>query len=434
MSIFHNAKPNTKLGIHSPFLYSPHIFLAAVLAMVFAIVLLLGGANTAFAKNTTAAEKAPQQSSTEDTAETAKVAPLPDFKNAAYILMDYGTGQILAEKNADMALPPASLTKMMTSYILEQRLTAGSIKENDAMQVSKYAACNLRKGESCMFLKAGKSAKVIDVLRGIVIQSGNDASRAAAEHISETEEKFATLMNQEAAKLGLKNTHFKNSTGMPAEGHESTAKDLAILAKAIIQKNSRYYPIYAEKTFTYNKIKQYNRNRLLFTGKSVDGLKTGHTEEAGFCLVASAKRKDMRLISVVLGTDSKAARTNQTRKLINWGYDNFKTKAIAPKNSFVSKTKVWFGQEKEVNLGLSKDFNVIVPKSVTGNIKTTQNFPDSLKAPLKKGQVVGDVSAHVNGKVIATVPIQVMQDVPEANFFGRLWDHARLFFKKLIGE
>lgn len=384
-----------------------------------------------YAQKNQTTEKQTTEKKADKTSEI-KLAPVPELKNKSYILMDFHTGQVLAERNADLPLPPASLTKMMTSYLLEQRLTNGKIKENDPIKISRYAACDLKKGESCMFLRAGKTATAIDVLRGIVIQSGNDASRAVAEHISGTEDDFATLMNQEAATLGLTNTNYKNSTGMPDLGHESTAKDLAILAQAIIKKNSRYYPIYAEKSFTYDKIKQYNRNQLLFKDKTVDGLKTGHTNEAGYCLVASSKHKDMRLISVVMGTDSKRARTNQSRELLKWGYDNFVTKVIYPKNHFIAKKKVWFGQENEVNLVVGNDFNILTQKALVNHIKTEIKLPDSLEAPVKAGQKVGEITAFADGKRIASAPIQVMENVERAGFFSRMIDHIRLFFKNLF--
>lgn len=355
----------------------------------------------------------------------------PKLKNKAYILIDHKTGKVLAESQSSVQLPPASLTKMMTSYLFEQKLTNGEIKEDDLISVSKTAECNRRKGESCMFLKAGKPASALDVLRGIVIQSGNDASRAIAEHIGGNETDFVKLMNQEAKKLGLENSHFMNATGMPAEGHYSTAEDLAKLAQAIISKNSKYYPVYAEKEFTYAGVKQYNRNRLLFTGKSTDGLKTGHTNAAGYCLVASAKRGDMRLISVVLGTHSKQARTNQSRKLLNWGFDNFKTQIIAPKNTFVAKTKVWFANEDEINLGVGKELAVMLNKNDNQDIQIVKETPKSLKAPLKKGDEVGLYKAVLNGQTIASAPVVVLKDIPQAGFFSRMWDHIKLFIADL---
>lgn len=355
----------------------------------------------------------------------------PELNNKAFVLMDFHTGQILAQKQPDLPLPPASLTKMMTSYILEQKLVNGEIKEDDAIPVSKYAACDLRKGESCMFLRAGKSASAMDILRGIVIQSGNDASRAVAEHIAGNEEAFAELMNKKAAELGLKDTNYRNSTGMPALGHESTARDLAQLARAIIEKNSKYYPVYAEKEFIYNNIRQHNRNRLLFSDSTVDGLKTGHTNEAGYCLVASSRKEDMRLISVVLGTDSKRARANQSRQLLKWGFDNFKTVVVMPKNHFIQKQRVWYGTPKNVNLGVADEFVVLLPKDESAQITTKTVIQPMLEAPLAKGTVVGEITAYLGDKKVASTDIQVMEAVEKAGFFARLWDGAKLFFKDL---
>lgn len=361
---------------------------------------------------------------------TALVIP-PELDNTAYVLMDFHTGQILAKKNANRPLPPASLTKMMTSYIFEQKLVNGELKEDDLINISRYAACNLRKGESCMFLNAGSTATAIDILRGIVIQSGNDASRAIAEHISGNEEAFADTMNAKAAELGLKHTHFRNATGMPAEGHVSTAHDLAILARAIIQKNSRYYPVYAEKEFTYNKIKQSNRNRLLFSDDTVDGLKTGHTNDAGYCLVASSKKDDMRLISVILGTKSEKARADQSRELLKWGFQNFKTTVVMPKHHFVRKERIWYGEPKNVNLGMANDFVVLMPQKEFRKLETKTQIKPNLEAPLAKGTVVGEITAYLGDQKVASTPIQIMENVTTAGFFSRTWDSVSLFFRSL---
>ena len=236
----------------------------------------------------------------------------PELDNSAFILIDYDTGTVLAQKNAAQPFPPASLTKMMTSYIIEQRLLSGALKENEPVLMTPEAWCKGSSEESCMYVPVNTTAPVIDMLKGIIIQSGNDASKAMAQHIGGSETTFADLMNEEAKKIGMTHTHFMNATGMPQEGHQASAEDLAKLAQAIIKNSKKYYPIYSQKQFTYNGITQGNRNALLFTDPTVDGLKTGHTDEAGYCLVASSKRGDMRLISVIMGTKSAQERADVT--------------------------------------------------------------------------------------------------------------------------
>ncbi|MEO8859286.1 MAG: D-alanyl-D-alanine carboxypeptidase family protein, partial [Burkholderiaceae bacterium] len=254
-------------------------------------------------------------------AATAGVPPVLPAK--AWLLMDFDSGQVLASENPDEPLPPASLTKMMTSFLVEQALRSGKLKKDDLVSVSQNAWCRGSSTESCMYLPLNSQATVIDILRGIIIQSGNDASKAIAEHMAGTEENFAKLMNAEAQRIGMTHTHFMNATGMPDPQHKSSARDLAILARTIIRDSPDFYPIYAEREFKYNNIKQGNRNALLYTDPTVDGLKTGHTEEAGYCLVTSSKRNGMRLITVILNTSSMQARADETRTLLGWGFSSF---------------------------------------------------------------------------------------------------------------
>jgi D-alanyl-D-alanine carboxypeptidase (penicillin-binding protein 5/6) len=270
------------------------------------------------------------------------------------------------------------------------------------------------------------------MLRGIIIQSGNDASKAMAEHIAGNEGTFAYMMNEEAKRMGMTNTHFINSTGMPADGHYSTAKDMATLAQHIIHDSSKYYPIYSEKEFTYNGIKQGNRNALLYTDPSVDGLKTGHTEEAGYCVTTSSKRGPMRLISVVFGTPTIQERATQTRSLLAWGFANFETVKVQPANQVLAKAKVYFGKENEVQIGLAENFNVTMPKGKADAIKTQLVVQPKLTAPLQKGQVVGKYVASLDGKVISEKPLVALQAVEEAGFFARLIDHIKQFFANLF--
>lgn len=354
---------------------------------------------------------------------SAAIQP-PEMENTAYVLMDYNTGEILAQKNANQSLPPASLTKMMTSYIIEQRLSSGDLKEDDQVLMSKNAWCRGSSSQSCMYVPVNKTASVIDMLRGIIIQSGNDASKAMAEHIAGSEASFAILMNEQAQKIGMENTHFVNSTGMPDEGHEASALDLAKLARAIIKNSGDYYSIYAEKEFTYNGITQGNRNALLATDSTVDGLKTGHTDAAGYCLVASSNREDMRLISVIMGTESQQARADQSRELLNWGFGHFTTVTKAPAGQFVSKLPVWFGEADEVELATGDNLQVLTSKTQKNKITTVVDIPESLEAPIKKGQEIGKMMAVIDGKAVASVPIIATNDIEQAGFMSRMWQHA----------
>lgn len=348
----------------------------------------------------------------------------PEMDNAAYVLMDYNTGEILAQKNADQPLPPASLTKMMTSYIIEQRLASGDLSEDEQVLMSKNAWCRGSSSQSCMYVPVNQTASVIDMLRGIIIQSGNDASKAMAEHIAGSEASFAILMNEQAEKLGMNNTHFVNSTGMPDVGHESSAMDMAKLARAIIKNSGDYYDLYAEKEFTYNGITQGNRNALLATDPTVDGLKTGHTDAAGYCLVASSNRDDMRLISVIMGTKSQQDRADQSRELLNWGFGHFTTVTKAPEGQFVSKLPVWFGEADEVELVTGDSLQILTSKTQKNKITTVVDIPDSLEAPIKKGQQIGKMMAVIDGKAVASVPIVATTDVEQSGFVSRMWQHV----------
>ena len=356
----------------------------------------------------------------------------PELNNKSYVLMDYETGQILASKNENEKLAPASMTKMMTSFIIEQKLLAGELTEDEKVRMNESAWCRGSSSESCMYVPLNGTATALEMLRGIIIQSGNDASKAMAEHIAGNEGTFVHMMNTEAKRIGMTNTSFMNSTGMPAEGHYSTAKDMATLAQHIIHDSSTYYPIYSEKEFTFNGIKQGNRNALLYTDPSVDGLKTGHTDEAGYCLTTSAKRGPMRLISVIFGAPSMQERATQTREILAWGYANFETKNVQAANQVLAKSKVWFGKESDVQIGLAETFNVTMPKGQANAIKTQLVVQPKLTAPLKKGQVVGKYVASLDGKVIAEKPLVALKDVEEAGFFARMLDHIKQFFSNLF--
>lgn len=364
-------------------------------------------------------------------AHAAPPAP-PELANRAYLLVDYDTGRVLAEKNAHERLAPASLTKMMTSYIVEQSLLTGRIKETDPVYVSEHAWCRGTSAESCMYLPLNGQASVIDMLRGVIIQSGNDASKALAEHIAGSEPAFAQLMNQESRRLGMKDTNFVNATGLTDPAHKTSAYDMAILARAIIRDSAHYYPLYAEKEFTYNNIRQGNRNALLYTDPSVDGLKTGHTEEAGYCLVASAKRGPMRLISVVMGTKSMQERADQTRALYNWGFANFENVKPYAAGTVLGTPRVWFGTAEQVQVGVAQDVVLTLAHGDAARLKAALQVPAEVDGPLAKGQPVGTLTLTLDGQVVASQPVVALQAVEEAGFLTRLWHHIKRFFSALV--
>ena len=361
-------------------------------------------------------------------AETALAANAPALPAKAWLLMDYDSGEVLAAANADEPLPPASLTKMMTSYLVEQSLNSGKLKETDLVTVSENAWCRGTSAESCMYLPLGSQATVIDILRGIIIQSGNDASKAIAEHMAGSEAGFAKLMNAEAQRLGMTRTQFVNPTGLPDPAHKASARDLAILARAIIHDSSKYYPLYAERDFKFNGIKQGNRNALLYTDPTVDGLKTGHTAEAGYCLVTSSKRNDMRLISVILNTNSAQARADHSRTLLGWGFGSFeKVSPIAP-NAVVANPKVSFGKADTVAAGLGTPWLLSVPRGL--QVETSIQINPNLEAPIAKGAVIGKVIASSNGKAVGEAPLVAQAEVERAGWLLRAWQHiAKLFGK-----
>lgn len=361
-------------------------------------------------------------------AQTALASNPPALPAKAWLLMDYDSGEVLAAANADEPLPPASLTKMMTSYIVEQALRSGKLKQTDLVTVSQNAWCRGTSAESCMYLPLNSQASVIDILRGIIIQSGNDASKAIAEHMAGSEDGFAKLMNAEAQRLDMKNTRFMNPTGLPDPAHKSSARDLAILARAIIRDGAEYYPIYAEREFKYNGIKQGNRNALLYTDPTVDGLKTGHTAEAGYCLVTSSKRNDMRLISVILNTHSAQARADQTRTLLGWGFGSFEKVTPIQPNTTVGTAKVSFGKADTVAAGLGTPWMLTVPRGQ--QVQTTVELQNGLEAPVAKGTVIGKVLATSNGKPVGEAPLVAQADVERSGLLLRAWQHITRLFGK----
>lgn len=351
----------------------------------------------------------------------------PQLQATGYLLIDATNGEVLVEQNADQPLPPASLTKMMTAYIAEREIAEGRISFDDKVPVSIKA---WKTGGSRMFIREGTEVRLEDLLRGIVIQSGNDASVAVAEYIAGSEDVFADVMNQTAVSLGMTNTQFKNSTGLPQEGHYTTAKDLGILAARTIADFPETYAIYKEKNFTYNGIKQANRNSLLFRDPSVDGLKTGHTEEAGYCLVASAERDGFRLISVVMGTASEKAREQETTKLLQYGFRYFSGQTVFAAGQPLpeSARKVWFGESEMVELAPTESLYVTLPLGRESAIQATLDAPDTLDAPLEAGAIVGNVKIILGERILAESPVAVAEAVPEGGFFKRMIDFVlRLF-------
>ncbi|QKX17528.1 D-alanyl-D-alanine carboxypeptidase family protein [Microbulbifer sp. YPW1] len=348
----------------------------------------------------------------------------PQLAASAYLLIDAHTGQVLVEHDADKQIPPASLTKMMTSYIVSEELDKGAIKEQDMVNISEKA---WRKGGSKMFVKVGDKVPVIDLLRGVIVQSGNDASIALAEYVSGSEEVFAEVMNQQAQLLGMQDTHFVNATGWPAEGHVTTARDLGKLARALIQDHPDHYALYSEKYFRFNGINQPNRNRLLWRDPAVDGIKTGHTEEAGYCLVASAVKRGMRLISVVVGTDSDEKRAAETQKLLAYGFRYYQTHKVYGSNDVLQTERVWAGKTDTVGIAVKNDVFVTIPRGGEESIKADLIIDGELKAPLAKGQQVGKVVVTLDGETVADVPAVVAEDVEEAGFFKRIWDAVKRF-------
>lgn len=359
------------------------------------------------------------------------IIPKPPVLNAtAYVLMDAASGEILVQKNADKRLPPASMTKMMTSYLATHELALGNLNEQDPVPVSIKA---WKMGGSKMFIREGRDVPFIDLIKGIIIQSGNDASVAVAEYVAGSEDAFVDLMNRHAQRMGMENTHFKNSTGWPAEGHYSSSRDMAILAQSIINEHPEYYSLYKEKYFEFNKIRQPNRNKLLWRDPSVDGLKTGHTDEAGFCLTASAIRDDMRLIAVVMGTNSENARATETQKLLTYGFRYFETHRLYEAATPIKTLPVWYGEEKEFEVGLEKDLYITIARGAKEQLEVETLTNEFIEAPLQAATAQGSLAIRLNGEVLAERSLVALGNVEESSFFSRLWDGIKLFFIKLFG-
>ena len=354
------------------------------------------------------------------------IPPAPSVAASSFILIDFNSGKVLAEKNADKRLAPASLTKIMTVYVIFRELSNGHLTLDEKVTISKKA---WQTGGSRMFVEVNKQVSIEDLLQGVIIQSGNDASVALAEHVAGDESTFAAMMNQHAKRLGMLNSHFENSMGLPRENHYTTARDLATLTSAVISEFPDYYRWDSQKEFTYNNITQPNRNKLLWRDKSVDGVKTGYTEEAGYCMVTSAKRDEMRLISVVMGTASANARANESQSLINYGFRFFETHKLYAGHEALNEARIWKGDIKTLPLGLKNDLFVTIPRRHYNDLKAEVNFDKKIVAPVKEGDTLGNVNVSLAGTVIANKPLVALKTVSKGGFVERLYDEALLLLE-----
>jgi D-alanyl-D-alanine carboxypeptidase (penicillin-binding protein 5/6) len=362
--------------------------------------------------------------------QAATVIPKPPAINAkGYILIDYTTNKVIAEGNADTQLAPASLTKMMTSYIIGKELQSGNISNDDKVRISENAWAKNFPDSSKMFIEVGTEVPVKLLNRGIIVASGNDACVAMAEYIAGSESAFADLMNAHAQELGMNSSFFENSHGLQSPNHVTTPRDMATLAKAIIKETPEEYKIYSEKSFTYNNIKQYNRNGLLWDkSMNVDGMKTGHTSVAGYSLVASATKNGMRLISVVMGTKSARARKVESKKLLNYGFRFFETITPYKAGEKFASNRIWMGDKPEIDLGILTDTPITIPRGQRKNLKANFKLDKQLTAPITKGEVVGKLYLQLNGEDIAQYPLVTLEEVNEGSMFSRLIDYIKLQF------
>jgi len=360
-------------------------------------------------------------------ANSAQIAPPPNLAVKAYLLNDFKSGKVIASQKSAMRVEPASLTKIMTAYLTFKALKNGHLSLTQTLPVSEIA---WKIEGSKMFIEPNKPVTVDELLHGMIIQSGNDASIALAEGIASTEMQFAEMMNKEAQRLGMKNTNFMNATGLPDAQHYTTADDLAILAKALINDFPvQYERLYSVKEYTYNKITQPNRNRLLWLDPNVDGMKTGHTESAGYCLISSAKRDGVRRISVVLGAATDAARATESQKLLNYGFQFFDSKLVYKQGQAISQLKVWKGNENQVASTVKNDLFITIPKGEYANVKASMSSTQPLMAPIKKGQVIGSIKFTLNGKVIDERALVAAKSVDSAGILGRAWDSIKLLLQ-----
>jgi len=358
-------------------------------------------------------------------AQTVLIPAPPQIAGSSYVLMEPKSGHVIMENNSSERLPPASLTKMMTAYIVERELDEGRIAMGDMVPISVTA---WQTGGSRTFVREGTSVSVEDLLRGVVIQSGNDASVALAEFVAGSEGAFVDIMNQQAELLGMTNTNFENATGLPSPNHYSTAQDMALLAQATINDYPETYPIYAEKQFTFNNIRQPNRNSLLWRDSSVDGLKTGHTEEAGYCLVASAERDNTRFIAVVMGARSAESRSQEVQKMLNYGFRYYQSERLFSAGQELIQSPVWGGTANTLSVGVREDVYVTISRGARNQLESVIDLDSVVKAPVSAGDELGRIKVSFEGEVLVDQPVLALVDVPEGGFFKRIWDAVKLFF------
>ena len=355
--------------------------------------------------------------------------PIPDPPSLdadSYFLMDFDSGRVLAEKDLDKRIEPASITKLMTAYLVDKAIADGDIKLDDLVTISEKA---WRMKGSKMFVEVGKQIAVEDLMKGLIIQSGNDASVALAEHIAGTESAFAGYMSHQAQVLGMTNTRFENATGWPTEGHYSTARDIAILTQAVIREFPETYRIYKEKEYTFNSIRQFNLNRLLWRDNSVDGVKTGHTEAAGYCLVASAIRDHMRLISVVLGADSDKARTQSSQSLLNYGYRHFETHRLYRANETLKTARIWYGDKEQLAIGVESDIYITIPRGRYRELQASMEIDSEINAPVVRGQEMGVVNVKLDDELVVSKSIVATHAVNDGGLLVKALDSIKLMFK-----
>jgi len=350
----------------------------------------------------------------------------PDFDADSYILMDFNSGRILAEKNPDQRIEPASITKLMTAYLVDKALAAGDISLADKVTISEKA---WRMKGSKMFIEVGKQVSVDELIKGMIIQSGNDATVALAEHVAGSEKAFAEYMNHQATLLGMDNTQFRNSTGWPDPDHYSTAHDIAILSQAIIRDYPESYQLYKVKEYTYNDIRQFNRNRMLWRDDAVDGLKTGHTEAAGYCLASSAKKDNMRLISVVLGTKSDKARTQNSQTLLNYGFRFFETQKLYQSKTALKSARVWYGDQEQVSLGVQQDVFVTIARGRYKDLDASVEIDNQIAAPIAVGQELGRLNVKLDDETIVSEPLVAMQSINDGGLVQKAMDSIKLLFQ-----
>lgn len=363
---------------------------------------------------------------TANAANKVLIPAAPTIAAKSYILLDFNSGKVLAEQNSSLKLAPASLTKIMTVYVVFRELKNGHLTLDEKVTISKKA---WQTPGSRMFVEVNKQVTIEDLLQGVIIQSGNDASVALAEHVAGDEATFAAMMNQHAERLEMLDSHFQNSMGLPGKDHYTTAKDLAKLTTAVISEFPDYYRWDSKKEFTFNKITQPNRNKLLWRDKSVDGVKTGYTEEAGYCMVASAKREEMRLISVVMGTSSANARANESQSLLNYGFRFFETHKLYQGHEALTETRIWKGDNKKLSMGLDNDLYVTIPRRHYNDLKAEIKIDKKIVAPVTEGEKFGVVNVSLEGDVVANEPLIALTTVNKGSFVQRLYDEAMLLME-----